>query len=459
MSSDKFTLSSSQQIALSFAIVIFTGSILLSLPFSQIASSDATYIDHLFITVSAVCVTGLFTESIFDTYNLFGQIVIMLLIQIGGLGLMTIIGLLYYRIGHHLSIKEQLALTDALNKSDLSNVGTFIGRIIKYTFFIEGIGAFIYAFYFVPNLGIAKGIYTSIFMAVSAFNNAGFDLWGNNSLIDEQAVPILNWTTIILIILGGIGYSVWFDVVNQTKLAAERGLSNNWRLALQRLRPHTKLAVLMSTAIILIGTILFLVVEWHNPGTIGNMPVGQKLMTAIFQTVTMRTAGFATIDYSLAQPVSLLIFIVTMFIGGSAGGTAGGLKVTTFALIILLAISEIRQSKFVNFNKHTISANIVRKAYVIFLIYVSFLMLGSGVLLALNPGVPYLHILFETVSALATVGVTVNLTPTLSTSSHVVLMILMYAGRIGPMTIFLTLTNRQRQDLDIQYTSTNILIG
>lgn len=454
-----FTLSSAQQIALSFALVIMTGSLLLNLPFAQIATSDATYLDHLFIAVSAVCVTGLFTESIFDTYNLFGQTVMMVLIQIGGLGLMTIIGLLYYRIGHRLTLKEQIAMTDALNKADLADLGSFIGRIIKYTFIIEGIGALIFTTYLIPQFGWARGIYNSIFLAISAFNNAGFDTWGNNSLIDEQTIPLLNWTIMALIILGGIGYSVWFDLALQVRETRDFGLARHGRLALRRLRPHTKLVLAMTGGIIFTGTLLFLIVEWHNPGTIGHMTIGQKIMTAMFQTVTMRTAGFATVDYTLAKPVSLLVFIATMFIGGGAGGTAGGLKVTTFALVIMMGISEIKQSKFVNFNHHTISRDIVRKAYVIFLIYITFLLVGSGAILALEPDVPYLHILFESISALATVGVTANLTPSLGTESHIILMILMFAGRIGPMTIFLSLTSKERKDLDIQYASTNILIG
>lgn len=459
MFSKKISLSSAQLIALSFLFVIIVGSILLSLPISQIATSDATYIDHLFIAVSAVCVTGLFTESIFETYNLFGQTVMMVLIQIGGLGLMTILGTVYFRIGQRLSLHNQIAISDALNKSDLNNIGKFIGRIIKYTFVIEGIGALLFSSYLIPRFGWFRGIFNSIFLAISAFCNAGFDPWGNNSLIDEQTIPILNWTIMALIILGGIGFTLWFDVVDQLKISKLRGLHSNWRLTLRQLRPQTKLVVGMTVLIISIGTTLFLAVEWQNPDTIGNMTIGQKIMTAMFQTITMRTAGFATIDYTLAQPVTLLIFVMTMFIGGGPGGTAGGLKVTTFALIILLAISEIKQSKFVNFRHHTIPTGLIRKAYVIFLMYVSMLILGSGLLLALEPDIPYLHLLFEAISALATVGVSANLTPSLSEASHIVLMVMMFVGRIGPMTIFLSLSNKQRKGLDIEYTKTNILIG
>ncbi|OYQ67987.1 TrkH family potassium uptake protein [Aerococcus sp. 1KP-2016] len=453
-------LSSAKIIALSFALVIFVGSLLLNLPISQVATSDATYFDHLFIAVSAVCVTGLWVESIYDTYNLFGQIIMMILIQIGGLGLMTFISVIYFKVGHNVRLSAQVAVTGALNSSSLDNISNWLGKIFKYTFIIEGIGALLFSTFFIPELGFAKGAFISIFMAVSAFCNAGFDPLGNVSMIGYQTVPIINWTIISLIILGGIGFSVWFDVTTQIKKFDWSRPKIAFKAAIRKLRPHTKLAIGMTILIIIIGTILFLAFEWQNEGTIGNMTIGNKIMTAVFQTVTMRTAGFATIDYTLTHPISNLIFIVTMFIGGSPGGTAGGLKTTTFALVIMLAISEIRQKDHVNFVKHSIPAQLLRQAFVIFLLYIALLIIGSGLILIFDPHVDYLYILFESISAFATVGVTANLTPTLTMASQIVIMALMFIGRIGPMTMFLSLLpNKKDKTHDIQYTTTNILIG
>ncbi|MFV8771179.1 TrkH family potassium uptake protein [Aerococcus urinaeequi] len=445
---------------MSFAVVIFVGSLLLSLPISQAATSDATYFDHLFIAVSAVCVTGLWVESIFDTYSTFGQFIMMMLIQIGGLGLMTFISLIYFRIGQNVRIRDQVAVSGALNNSSLNDISNWLRRIFHYTFIIEIIGALLFATYFIPTYGLRRGAFLSIFMAISAFCNAGFDPLGNSSMIGLQTQPVVNWTIISLVILGGIGFSVWFDVASQMKKFDWSRPKVALKNAFRQLRPHTKLALKMTILLITLGTFLFLAFEWNNSDTIGKMSIGNKFMTAVFQTVTMRTAGFASIDYTLVHPVSILIFVVTMFIGGSPGGTAGGLKTTTFALVLMLAIAEIRQKEFINFDKHTIPAKLLRQALVIFLLYTTLLIIGSGLILTFDPHIDFLYILFETISAFATVGVTANLTPALSMASQIILMALMFIGRIGPMTMFLSLLpSKNSKKRDIKYTSTNILIG
>lgn len=453
-------LSSAKKIALSFAVVIIIGSLLLSLPISQTATSDATYFDHLFIAVSAVCVTGLWVESIFDTYNTFGQIIMLMLIQIGGLGLMTFISLIYFRIGQNVRIRDQVAVSGALNNSSLNDIANWLGKIFRYTFIIEGLGALLFGTYFIPEYGLGRGTFLSIFMAVSAFCNLGFDPLGNSSMIGLQTQPVVNWTIISLVILGGIGFSVWFDVASQMKKFDRSRPKVALKNAFRQLRPHTKLALKMTILLITLGTFLFLAFEWNNSDTIGKMSIGDKFMTAVFQTVTMRTGfGFASIDYTLAHPVSILIFVVTMFIGGSPGGTAGGLKTTTFALVLMMAIAEIRQKEFINFDKHTIPAKLLRQAFVIFLLYNTLLIIGSGLILTFDPQVDFLYVLFEAISAFATVGVTANLTP-LSMASQIILMALMFIGRIGPMTMFLSLLpSKNNKKRDIKYTNTNILIG
>lgn len=451
-------LTNSQKIAMSFFLVILTGSLLLSLPISQLPGSKATYFDHLFISVSAVCVTGLFTQSIHDSYSTFGQVIMLLLIQTGGLGLMTIIGAIYHSMGQTIELKNQIAAGEALNRTENNQLGRFVSRIVKYTACIEALGAFSLSFFFVPLLGFKKGLWNSLFTAISAFCNAGFDLLGNDSLVKYQTNPILNWTIMVLIVLGGIGFSVWFDISHMVKRYKGKKYGENWLLYGKHLRPHTKLVLKVTGLIIAIGASLFLVTEWNNPETIGQLSIGNKIMASFFQTITMRTAGFATVDYTKAHPVSLLIFVCTMIIGGGAGGTAGGLKVTTFALTILLAIREVRQTKYVNFAHRTIPDDLMRQAFTVALMYVNILIIGSMLLLTFDSQVSYLRLLFEAISALATVGVSAGLTPSLSAASHVVLMVLMFVGRIGPMTMMLALT-RQKKSYDMRYAETEILIG
>lgn len=450
----------SKKIALSFFIVITVGSLLLSMPISQVPTSDVGYFEHLFITVSAACVTGLFIESIFDTYSLFGQVVIMCLIQIGGLGLMSFISIIYFQLGQTVGIRNQMVVTTSLNNSSLDNIKEWLSKIFKYTFIIESIGACLYAMFFIPYLGLPRGVFTSIFMAISAFCNAGFDPLSNSSLIPFQNVGLINWTTMALIVLGGIGFSVWFDVSEGIREVYNKQSHRKPKDILRKLQPHTKLSITVTACIILIGMVLFLLVEWNNQGTIGNLSYGDKIMTAMFQTITMRTAGFATVDYTMVRPITMMIFIVTMFIGGSPGGTAGGVKTTTFALVLLLVKREIQQKEHINFAKHTIPTSIVRKALVIFVVYIALLIIGSGLILLFDPQANFLDILFETISAISTVGVTANLTPTLSSPSQIIIMILMFVGRIGPMTMFVALLpNKNKNEMNIQYTTTNIIIG
>lgn len=448
-----------QKIALSFLLVILSGSLLLSLPMSQLASSQANYLDHLFIAVSAVCVTGLWTQSIHDSYNILGQIIMMILIQIGGLGLMTIIGSIYHGLGQRIELKDQITTSQALNRSSQQNLGEFLGRIIRYTAVIEGTGALILSGFFVPRLGWGRGIFNAIFTAISAFCNAGFDLMSNDSLTNYSDNPLLLITIMALIVLGGIGFAVWFDVADQFQAYRQAKRGKKIGYYLRHLKTHTKLMVRATLALILLGSLFVSLLEWHNPDTLGPFSNGHKLLVAFFESITMRTAGFSSIDYTKAHPVTLLYFIVNMFIGGGSGGTAGGLKVTTFVLTLMLAMQEVRQSRYVSYDYHTIPTSTVRSAFVLFLIYISLLLSGSALLLAFEPNVNYLYLLFESVSALATVGVSASLTPSLSTASHLVLIALMYAGRIGPMTLLLSLHGRQRNKYDIEYSRTEIIIG
>ena len=364
-----FQQSIPKRIAASFAIVILVGSLLLNLPISQLETSQATYFDHLFTTVSMVCVTGLFTQPVASTYNSFGQIICMLLMQIGGLGLMSMIAFFLYDFGKKLSLTDRLALQDSLNRDDTKDFKDYLRTIFKYTFIIEGIAAILFMIRFIPMLGVGKGIFTSIFFAISAFCNAGFDNLGSNSLIDYATDPLLAIVISALIILGGIGFAVWFDVKNSIS-CYRRSLKNKYhKMFYKRLHYHTKVVILLTLGILLTGTFLTLITEWHNPDTIGNLNFGQKLLVSFFQTVTMRTAGFASIDYTKANPSTLLLYCIQMFIGGSPGGTAGGVKTTTVLVVLLFIRSEIYEKKSINFRHHTISYEMARKSLMIFIIF------------------------------------------------------------------------------------------
>lgn len=448
-----------KRIASSFAIVILVGSFLLSLPISQIATSKASYFDHLFTTVSMVCVTGLSTQPVAETYNTFGQVICMILMQIGGLGLMSIIAFFLYDAGKKMSLVDKLALQDSLNREDGQDFKKYLKTIFKYTFFIEFIAAVILSFRFVPELGTAKGIFTAFFFAISAFCNAGFDNLGSNSLINYATDPFLTLVVAALIILGGIGFSVWFDFKRSYLEMRKSTKSKKRKSFYRRLQYHTKIVLWLTGIILLGGTVLTLLTEWNNPNTIGNLSFFDKVLVSFFQTVTMRTAGFATIDYTNAHPTSILLYCIQMLIGGSPGGTAGGVKTTTFLVVLLFIRSEVYNEGMIQFRHHSISQEMARKALTIFIVFTTLILTSVFLLSLTDPDVPLLYTLFETISAVCTVGVTANLTPTLSFLGKIVIMLLMFIGRIGPLTVLLSFSNRKKKALEMKYAKAPLLIG
>ena len=443
-------LSPARRIFLSFAGVIFIGSLLLSLPFVQVSGSQATYFDHLFTTVSMVCVTGLFTQPVATTYNVWGQLICMLLIQIGGLGLMTFIGVFYIQGKQKLSLRSRETIQESFGYGETRSLRAFIRSIFLTTFLVEGLGAFLLSFRFIPEFGWGRGIFTSIFLAISAFCNAGFDNFGSSSLVNYQTDPLINLVIAGLIITGGLGFMVWFDLATQLGKKKKR-----------RLRFHTKLVLFLTAGILLFGTVSTLFTEWHNPGTIGNLSVPEKVLVSFFQTVSMRTAGFASIDYTQARPVTLFIYILQMFLGGAPGGTAGGLKITTFFVLLVFARSELLGLPHANVAQRTIEARTVQKSFSVFIIFLMTFLLGLMLLGITAEGTPrFIYLMFETISALATVGVTANLTPELGKLALSIVMLLMFIGRIGPLTLLVSLADYQPDKKDlIQYMKADISIG
>lgn len=447
------------KIIISFAVVIFVGSVLLAMPFSQLETSQATYFDHLFTSISMVCVTGLYTEPVAHTYNLFGQVIGLALIKLGGLGLITIVSAIVLQFGRQVSMKDEVTLKEALNRNDMIGFRNFLISVVKYTVLIELIGALLLSIHFIPHLGLRRGGFTSLFLSISAFNNAGFDNLGTESLQGFVDTPTINIVVPLLIILGGIGFSVWFDIAKHFKAFIQVRSWVDFKGTYRRLKLHTRLVLNWTAGLIASAMFLFLASEWTNPSTLGELDFFGKLQAGFFQSVTLRTAGFGTLNYTNFHMFTLIFMTVFMFIGGSPGGTAGGAKTSTVALVVKLIWSEIRGRTTINYQKRTLETDIVRRALVIVVIFILLNFIGLSLLSIFDEQVQMSHLFFEVVSALGTVGLSADLTPDLSRASQTVIMFCMFIGRLGPITVFTALGQTNRKKRDITYATGNIIIG
>ena len=445
------SLSPARRIFFSFALVILVGSLLLSLPLVQLASSKATYMDHLFTTVSMVCVTGLFTQSVASTYNGWGQLICMLLIQIGGLGILTFIGLFFIEKRRKLGYKNRQTLRDSFSFSNNKSLSRFVRSIFMTTFIIEVLGALLLMIRFIPRFGWGHGIFNAIFVSISAFCNAGFDNFGGDSMMSFQTDWLVNLTLSALIITGGLGFMVWFDLATKAKNQSGR----------KTLRFHTKVVLWLTAAILILGTLTSLLTEFDNPATIGSLPFGDKVLVSFFQTVSMRTAGFASLDYTRAHPVTLFVYILQMFLGGAPGGTAGGMKITTFLVLLLLARKELLGLPHTNLGKRTISPELVQRSFGAAVIFQLTFLLGLfGICLVTPTRQRFIYLAFEVASALGTVGVSANVTSTLNGAGLSIIMALMFIGRIGPLTLMVSLNQYQAKKADtLQYVKADLIVG
>ncbi|SEP55920.1 Trk-type K+ transport system, membrane component [Ignavigranum ruoffiae] len=447
-----------KKIAFSFFIVIFTGSVLLSLPISNQVGSQASYFDHLFMATSMVCVTGLSTVAVVDTYTIFGQIVSMFLMQIGGLSLMTFVSISFYYLRHHVSLKNQYLVQSTINRKSNYDLKDFVLTMLKFTFMIEGGLAVILATQLIPIYGVFKGIFSSIYIAISAFNNAGFDNLGSTSLLQFKDNPIVLLPIAITIVFAGLGFSVWYELkILKRKFFTARPMS--LKLFLRRISIHSRTVILTTFYILLIGTISSWLLEFNNPETIGNMSILNQGVNSFFQTVTMRTAGFASLNYQETHRATNLIYIIQMVIGGGPGGTAGGIKVTTFAILFTYLRAELTGRTYLTIFKRSLTHDIFRRAMSVFFFYSFALLIGWFLLLLSNPRLDSFDLLFEGVSALSTVGVSANLTGLLNRFGQAVIVMMMFLGRVGPLTVFMSLSLRQHQNSDIKYADADLLIG
>ena len=452
--------SSVRRIGFSFLMVIFIGSILLSMPFSNNAGMTGHYLDHLFTATSATCVTGLVTKVPYLQYSLIGQIIIIALIQIGGLGFLTFMSLMYVLIKKRLSFSNKLVMQEALNTDSLKDLTLYIKRVIKYTLFFEITGAICLMFVFIPEFGWIKGIYYGLFHAISAFCNAGFDILGDSSLCHYVGNVWLNLVISGLIIAGGLGFVVWIDL--STAWSHYKKTFKRFRLKkfISSLTLHTRIVLIVSFVLTVVGMLGVFILEFNNTKTIGHLPFEQKILASFFQSVTLRTAGFASIDMASLTTATKFLMSGIMFIGGSPAGTAGGIKTVTFAIMILYIRALRKGENQIRIMNRTISDQIVKRSLTIAI--VSFFIATAGLfLLCIFENKDFINLTFEVFSAFATVGLTAGVTPLLSYMGKIVVIILMYIGRIGPITMVLIFAKKYnlKKGKDINYVEERVLIG
>ena len=428
MRKQRLIISTTHIILLSFLIAILIGARLLSLPISSAKGEATPFLDALFTATTSTCVTGLVVIPTVSSWSIYGQIVILIMIQIGGLGVITIMSGLMILLHRKMGIGDRMLLQDAFNLNSLSGLIRFVKKVVGGTLIIESIGALLYMTVFIPQFG-AKGIWISVFTSVSAFCNAGIDIIAENSLCDYALHPIINIVTCGLIILGGIGYIVWWDVLRVLKQARMK------RVRLFRdLTLHSKIAITATLILIFVGGILIFVLEYNNPQTIRDYTLLQKIEVSLFQSITTRTAGFATVPQENLTNASSVVCLLLMFIGGSPVGTAGGIKTVTFAVLIASAFASICNKEDTEVFGRQLTKQAVSKAVAVtcrsFII-----MFASTVLLSAVTDADALDIVYETVSATATVGLTRNLTASLSGSGKLIIIITMYLGRVGPISL------------------------
>ena len=448
----RIRFTTTQIILLSFLLVIFIGSVLLALPISSANGIAVPYIDALFTATTSTCVTGLVTLPTFSTWSVFGQSVILILIQVGGLGVITIMTGLMLLLNRKLGLGERLLIQDAFNLNTMSGLVKFVRNVLFGTLVIEGIGAALYMLVFIPEFG-AEGIWISVFNSVSAFCNAGIDIIADNSLCNYATNPLINIVTSALVILGGLGYIVWWDVLRVVK-----GRTPKKRKIFRYLTLHSKIAITVTAGLILGGTILIFIFEYANPSTIGNMDLFDKIQVSFFQSVTTRTAGFASVPQENLTNASAAASIILMLIGGSPVGTAGGMKTVTIAVLFCSAFATIRNKNSTSLFGRGISADSLKKAVAVVVMFLM-ICIASTVLLLATSNASAMDAVYETVSATATVGLSRNFTATLNTLGKIIIIVTMYFGRVGPISLAIALGSKNQSQNVISEPTEEISIG
>ncbi|MEZ3421135.1 MAG: TrkH family potassium uptake protein [Eubacterium sp.] len=421
-----YSLTYPKIVAVGFALIIIIGAVLLTLPISS-KHGSAAFMDALFTSASATCITGLVPFDTFSNWSVFGQIVILCLIQIGGLGFITVLSLFVNVFRKRMSLKYKMLLKESVGSLRLADVKTLVKTVIVFTASCELAGAVILAVRFVPLTDVRRGIYMAVFTSVSAFCNAGFDLMGmfspSSSLVTVNHDPIIILTVSVLIIFGGIGFIVWQDLKNK-------------KFRLKSLSVHSKLVLVTTGILLLSGTLLFFLLEYNY--TFKEMGFGQKLLNAFFCGVTPRTAGFNSVEIGEMNPLSRMLTTILMFIGGSSGSTAGGVKTTTVAVLVLCVASNLRNREEITVFNNRISLDTVKKAVAVSVTNLFEIFIAVILISFVQSNLALSDVLFECTSAMGTVGITTGITPVLNSASQLVIIILMYIGRLTSLIFALS---------------------
>ncbi len=434
-------LSPAQILSAGYLIVILLGTIFLMFPFATVDGQGLNIIDALFTATSATCVTGLIVVTTGTAFTMFGQIVIMILIQIGGLGIMTMSITFALIIGRKITLRQRLIIQEDLNQNGISGLLRLIQYILAVTFTIEGVGALILFIRLVKDYSIGKAIFYAIFHSVSAFNNAGFDLFGN-SLEGYVGDPVINLTVIMLIIIGGLGFAVLAEFFNKRKLTSL----------------HAKMVISTTVILLLVGWIAFLGLEYTNPETLAHLNFGEKLLGSLFLSVTPRTAGFNTVPTGALRESSLFLVMILMFIGASPGSTGGGIKTTTVGALISALWATVKGKADVEIFGRRLDDTIIYKAFTI-LILSLILVLFVTLILSITENIPLVNILFETISAFGTVGLSTGYTSALSQIGRILITITMFVGRVGPLTLAVAMSERNKKKAMFHYPKEKIMVG
>ena len=444
----KTNLRAVQVLAIGFILLILIGGVILSLPISSVDGKPTNLLDSIFTSTSAVCVTGLVVVDTGTHWNLFGQIIILLLIQIGGLGFMSFTTMLAIIMGKKITLRSRLIVQEAMNAFDIQGLVKMVKHVVGFTFFVEICGAIVLSTQFIPQFGIIKGIYYGIFHSVTAFCNAGFDIIGNySSFTGYSNNSIILLTLAALLIIGSLGFAVWLDIYHKKNI--------------KRLTVHSKVVISTTIILLAVGTILFFALESSNSQTLGMFNLKDKIVNAFFASASPRTAGFNSISISGMTNESKFLSVMLMFIGGSSGSTAGGIKTSTFAIIILTVISVIKGREDTEVFGRRVEKDLVYKALVLFFMAFSMVAFVTMVLCITEPNESFIDLLYETSSALGTAGLTTGVTQRLSTVGKVLIMINMYLGRVGLITVATSLTTNRKgkKGEKYKYPSGKILIG
>lgn len=445
-------LSTTQKIMLSFLGAITVGSILLALPFSSATGEAVPYIDALFTATTSICVTGLVTVPTYSTWSVWGQIIILILIQLGGLGVITVMYGVMMGLHRRLGLGNRQMLQDVFNLNNISGIVRFLRKVLTGTLVVEGTGALLYMTVFVPEYGL-RGIWISIFNAISAFCNAGMDIVGEDSLCGYVFQPMVNLVTILLIVLGGLGYIVWWDVLRVLKKIRTQKLK-----CFRQLTLHSKIALTMTVSLILIGAAAFYVFEYNNPLTMKDFTNGQRIRASLFQSVTTRTAGFATIPQQDLTNTSAIISVLLMLVGGSPVGTAGGIKTVTIAVLLVSMFATIRNKEDAELFHRNIPKQAVNKSVAVVSMFFLIASL-STILLSAVTDADVIDIVYETVSATATVGLTRNLTAALPALGKMIIIVTMYLGRVGPISLVVAFSTQKKNKNIVKNPTEEISVG